>query len=304
MDDWLPKGEHARAVFLWLVLLGCVVLGVLRFVVAPAIFDSNPPGLGDVVDETLGNVIATALAGTGLAWLLFRVLPPSKKPGIVESVPPHEIGKLLESGFADTKRWWFDGSTGRYQRATTLPEMGRLARRDGTSREVTIVILDPLDEELCRRYANYRQGLASGQGQNWTIERVRRNLYSTILAAQTYSERDPLTVTLALKRTMSILRYDLSDSRLVITKEGLNDPAITCPAGSFYYDAYLEDLRQSLKQARHIDLTRAAVPTGGFDLSSAREALKTMETYIPQLDDDAEMAAVLAEAQSKEHPYS
>ena len=35
-----------------------------------------------------------------------------------------------------------------------MPEMGRFARADGTSREITIVVLDPTDDGLCERYAN------------------------------------------------------------------------------------------------------------------------------------------------------
>jgi hypothetical protein len=304
MDNWFPKGERSRNIFIWLILSGCVLLGVARFLVAPELFGSDPPGVGDVIDETLGNIIATALAATALAWLLLVLFPPPPRPAIVEDVPAHEIGKALESALPDTKRWWFDGSTGRYQRATTLPEMGRWARQEGTSREVTIVILDPQDEQLCLRYANYREGLLSGKGRDWTVESVRRDLYATLLAALTYNVREPLTVTVGLKRTMSILRYDLSDSRLVITKEGRSDPAIACPGGSFFYDAYLEDLRWGLKQARHVDLTKAVVPTAGFDRQSARTALEAIGVYTPILDDDAAVDAVIAEASSREHPYS
>ena len=277
---------------------------MVRFLAVPAIFGSTPPGASDVVDETLGNVIATAIAATALAWLLLRRFPPPPRPAIVENVAAHEIGKLLESALTDTKRWWFDGSTGRFQRATTLREMSRWARQDGTSREVTIVLLDPQDESLCLSYANYRRGLASGKGRDWTVDSVRRDIYATLLAAQTYHEKEPLTVTVALKQRMSILRYDLSDSRLVITKEGRNDPAIACPAGSFHYEAYLEDLRWGLKQARPIDLRQATVPPTGFDRNSAREALRAMGVYTAALDADSLVDSILAEALSQEHPYS
>jgi hypothetical protein len=302
--DWLPEGKRTRQVFIWLVVGGCVVLGLLRFVVAPALFDSNPPGVGEVVDETLGNIIATALAATALAWLLLKVFPPPARPAVVQSVPPHEIGRLLESALPETKRWWFDGSTGRFQRATTLPEMGRWARRDGTSRDVTLVILDPQDDELCTRYANYRKDLLSSAGRDWTVEAVRRDIYATLLAAQAYSYSEPLNVTVGLKRTMSILRYDLSDRGLVITKEGRGDPAISCPADSFYYDAYREDLRWSLRQARKLDLTRVTVPAAGFDRESARAALADLGVYTSMLDSDINIDSVIAEVQSRHHPYS
>jgi hypothetical protein len=304
MDDWLPSGPQTRKTFIVIVVLGCIALGLVRFLIAPELFDSEPPGVGDVIDETLGNIIATALAGTALAWLILKLFPQPKRPAVVTSVAAHEIGTLLESALPTTKRWWFDGSTGRYQRAKTLPELGRLARTDGTSREVTIVILDPLNETLCRRYANYRRGLLSGRGREWTVESVRRDLYATLLAACVYSDTEPLTVTVGLKQTMSILRYDLSDTRLVITKEGRADPAICCPSGSFYFDAYLEDLRWALKQTRHVDVTTVSVPTDGFDRASARAAFRAMDVYTDLLDQDSVVDQVLAEAASRVHPYA
>lgn len=303
MDNWLPQGTRSRRAFVVLVLTGCVFLGLLRFVVSPAIFGFSAPGVGAVVDETLGNIIATALAATALALVLLWIIPPPNRPAVVESVPPHEITALLERGFPDSRMWWFDGSTGRFQRAATLPAMGRFARRDGVSREVTLVILDPSDEALCERYANYRKGLTSGVGRDWTVANVRRDLYATLLAAKRYNDTEPLTITIGLKGNMSILRYDLSDSRLVITKEGKRDPAISCPDGSFYYNAYLEDLRWSLKQARRVDLGSRPMPPGGFDRDSAREALVAMGVHTSDVDRDEFVDAVLIEAASTTHPY-
>jgi hypothetical protein len=302
MDDWLPSGARSRRVFITLVLLGCVVLGLLRFLAVPAVFGSERPGVASVLDTTLGDVIATALAATILGWLLLKLFPPPPRPAIVENVQAHEIGGRLDAAFQSSKRWWYDGSTGRFQRAATLPQMARWARKDGTSREVTVVILDPMDEDLCLRYANYRQALQDG-GTEWTLNRVRTDIYATLLACAFFNQKSPLAVTAALKSTMSILRYDLSDAELVITKEGARDPAIACPRSSYHYDAYSETLRWSLKQARGIDLSRPIVPEQGFDLATAREALAAMEIYAPMLDDDPTLTAILELSRSGVHPY-
>jgi hypothetical protein len=298
MEDWLPKGERSRSAFIFLVLGLCFFLGLIRFFLVPALFHTDQSGVGDVLDETLGNVIATALAATALAWLFFKLFPPPARPAIVENVPAHEITKLLDSALPAARFWWFDGSTGRYQRSTTLPQMGHWARKEGVSRELTIVILDPLDAELCRRYARYREGLRSGQGREWSVDAVRSDIYATLLAAHVYCERAPLTVNVALKSTMSILRYDLCDRQLVITKEGTTDPAIACPAESFYYHAYLEDLRWRLKQARRVELATLAVPDGGFDRDTARRALHQMGLHTETLDDDARLDRILDESRS------
>ena len=228
---------------------------------------------------------------------------PPQRPAIVENVPAHEIGGRLDAAFQTSKRWWYDGSTGRYQRASTLPEMTRWARKDRTSREVIVVILDPVNEDLCLRYANYRQALEDG-GAGWTLDRVRCDIYATLLACAFFNQKSPLAVTAAVKSTMSILRYDLSDAQLVITKEGSKDPAIACPRESYHYDAYCETLRWSLKQAHQIDLSRPTVPENGFDLESARAAFAAMDIYAPTLDDDAIIRSIIALSESQVHPYS
>jgi hypothetical protein len=304
MYGWLPEGERTRQVFISLVLAGCVVLGVIRFLVVPGVFGSHPPSLAGVLDATLGDVIATALAATALGWLLLKLLPPPSRPAIVENVPAHEIDGLLASALPAAKRWWYDGSTGRYQRATTLPEMGQLGRLEGGRREVRILILDPCDKDLCLRYAEYRQGLQSAKGQRWTLERVRGDLYATVLAALAYSRSEPLDVSVAVKRTMSSLRYDLSDSRLVITREGRSDPAISCPDGSFYYEAYRSDLLLAFAQARPVALMSAEMPAAGFDRASARAALGAMGLDTSTLQDDALVDRIIVDASSREHPYS
>jgi hypothetical protein len=304
MYGWLPEGEHARRVFIALALCGCVLLGLIRFLIVPGVLGSHPPSAADVVDVTLGNVIATVLAATLLGVVLLWLLPAPVRPAVVESVPVHEIGSLLDSALLDARMWWYNGSTGRYQRASTLPEMGERARREGGRREVRLLILDPRDEALCLRYAEYRQGLQSAKGQQWTLQRVRGDLYATVLAALAYGTSMPLDVTVALKASMSSLRYDLSDSVVVVTREGRQDPALAFPVGSFHYDAYRADILLAQRQAQTVDLTRTVVPAGGFDRSSARAALRVLGLDTSDMEDDGLLDRALADAISREHPYS
>jgi hypothetical protein len=258
--------------------------------------------MGEVAAELIGDFIATALAGTALALVLQRLFPGPHRPPVVENVPAHEISGRLESSLPKTRRWWYDGSTGGYQRSTTMPQLARHARRSGVSREATIVILDPTDEDLCRRYGNYRTGVTK-TGEIYSVDRVRIDIYATILAALEFNEREPLNVIVALKKNMSILRYDLSDEQLVITKEGKTDPAISCPAESFYYDAFFEQLRMSRKQAKELELSMAKVPTAGFDRESTRVAFTTLGIDTPTLEQDDSIDAIIEKSISRRSPY-
>lgn len=302
VDDWLPKGARTRKTFVVLVLAICALLAAIRWGILPHLFDVSGGDPGEVVDELIGDFIATALAGTTLALLLRWIFPPPDRPPIVENLPAHEIGGRLEEALASTRQWWFDGSTGRYQRSTVLPKLAELGRKSGVSREVKIVILDPTDEDLCRHYGNYRGRVASPK-KTFSVDQIRVDIYATILAAAEFNEGHPLDVTVALKRTMSILRYDMGDHQLVITKEGRTDPAIACPDNSFYYDAFHEQLRMSRKQAKELDLRKVEIPTSGFDRDSARAALGQLEIATGILDQDDAVDEILAKAASRQSPY-
>ncbi|HEX5592128.1 MAG TPA: hypothetical protein VFX35_02130 [Solirubrobacterales bacterium] len=302
MDDWLPKGKRTRATFFTVVVLLCAVLAIVRWAVLP-LFGTSSGDPTEVIAELIGDFIATALAGTALALILQWLFPGPNRPPIVENVPAHEIGRRLEDALPSTRRWWYDGSTGRYQRSTTMPGLARFARSNGVSRELHIVILDPTDESLCRHYGNYRNGIAKAD-EEYSVDRVRIDIYATILAALEFNEREAVDITLGLKKTMSILRYDLSDQQLVITKESKTDPAIACPSDSFYYDAFLEQLRMNRKQARMLDLTQANVPTDGFNRESARSALVELGIATNSLDTDVVVDAIIQNATTPEQPYS
>lgn len=299
----MPKGERTRTTFVVVVILLCLLFGLVRWVALPLLFNTPSGSPGEVADELIGNFIATVLAVTILALILERLFPGPERPPIVENVPAHEISSRLEAALQSTRRWWYDGSTGGYQRSVTMPKLASFARRSGVSREVTIVILDPTDEDLCRRYGNYRTGV-NKEDQVYSVDRARIDIYATILAALEFNAREPLNVSVALKRTMSILRHDLSDEQLVITKEGRTDPAIACPADSFYYDAFFEQLRMNRKQAKELDLSEVAVPSGRFDRASARRALGELKIATATLADDGAVDAIIEKSLSRRSPYS
>lgn len=168
----------------------------------------------------------------------------------------------LEPVFRDarehTEHWTFRGGTGTYTRAKTLPQCVEIAKnRVGRGRmTINLMILDPSDEQLCRRYARYRATLpepVDGTGEGWTMERTQKESYATVLAAGWHKRRyDPLEIRVYLTSTMSTFRYDMSDSQLIITQDDPQFPAMVIPKSSQHYDAYATELDESRKQARPI----------------------------------------------------
>ncbi|WP_141956409.1 hypothetical protein [Actinoallomurus bryophytorum] len=156
-------------------------------------------------------------------------------------------------------RWLFRGGTGTYIRAVTLPGLIKSARRERRPLHVRLEILDPTNEDVCERYARFRSSvspLPDGTGQVWTTQRTQLESYATLLAACWYqADYTLLDIKVGLVGTMGIFRYDLSDSRLVITQD--DGFAMVVPQEGLLYSSYETELRTSFEQARHVQLDAA-----------------------------------------------
>jgi hypothetical protein len=287
------------------VIGGCLLLALLRFIIVPLIFGSRTPSLAEVTDETLGNVIATALAAAVLSAIVLWLTAPSRTSTELQVVHPKDIRHRLEQHFSSTRSWWFSGSAGRYNRARVLPELAKASRAANASREVVLLLLDPVNEPLCNTYAEFRRGVRTGKDGDWTVQRVRRDIYATVLAACVCSHSDPLlTVRVAIKQGASIFRSDLSDEQLVITREDPTEPALVCLRGSYFYEAFFEQMKYELRQARELDIAGNSIAEDSLDRARARHLLSELGLATQQALSDDELDAILEEVRSGRHPYA
>lgn len=167
----------------------------------------------------------------------------------------HELTQARES----SGKWFFRGGTGTYIRAVTLPGLIQAARPKRRPLNVRLEILDPTNAILCERYAGFRRSVSSlpdGTGQVWTTQRTQLESYATLLAARWYqASYTLLDISVGLASTMGIFRYDLADSRLVITQD--DGFAMVVPREGALYPSYETDLRTSFEQAEHVSLEAA-----------------------------------------------
>jgi hypothetical protein len=168
--------------------------------------------------------------------------------------------RLLEPVFAqareETAHWTFRGGTGTYTRAMTLPECVAKARDRVPHRglDVRLQILDPLNVPLCAMYAEYRATVpprVDGTDEPWTTDRTQKESFATVLAAGWHKRSySLLNIGVYLMSTMSTLRYDLSDSMIIITQDHPQFPAMVISKNNPHYYAYVTEINTSQQQAR------------------------------------------------------
>jgi hypothetical protein len=229
---------------------------------------------------------------------------------MVEVLTGADVRAALADARAHTDRWHFKGGTGTYLRAVTLPECVENARRRKGRLQVRVEILDPTDEAVCRRYAEFRTALSpdrpDGTGERWTLDRTRKEAFATVLAACWYKQRNGLLdLELRLSGVMSTFRYDLSSRCIVLTQEDPSAPALRIGAGTFYYERWSTELVASLEQARAVpvgsdrQVRLSARPT----VDETRRLLDGVGTPLPRSFTDRDVTDIVQKAIEPRNPY-
>ncbi|MFE7334719.1 hypothetical protein [Streptomyces griseus] len=171
----------------------------------------------------------------------------------VVEVPREEIGRRLEDLLGSTNSWHFRGGLGGWQRSTVLPSLATVTNRDIA---YSMHILNPADEDLCRRYASYRA--SAGQRTGTTDPKnIRDELLALLYAAAWYSERTRINPKVSFLYSYSPLRYDLSDLGLIVTVPDMQQRGIYAPAGGWYCTSVRDEMDQAGKA-----LPAVALPSG------------------------------------------
>ena len=178
----------------------------------------------------------------------------------VRSAAGAELGQAYADARRVTDRWIFKGGTGGSLRASTLPRCVEIARQAGRPLRVQVEVIDLTDDALCEAYARFRSTpAASTRDDGWTRERVRKEVYATVLAACWHRQRfrNFLTVELGLSRVVSTFRWDLSASCVILTQEDSPSPSLIFDNDRPHYRALDRELVASFSQARRVPVERA-----------------------------------------------
>lgn len=282
--------------------------GVLALVIAAVI------GLLMALDVVGANQVSAAILV--VLGLLAATLLRDRKAAVearqtataVRLLSGADIGQEHAAARNETELWIFKGGTGTYLRAVTLKECVANARRERRPLRIQLEIIDPINEQLCREYAQFRSSLApgpDGTGESWTFERTRKEAFATVLAACWYQQRFPfLTVELGLARVMSTFRWDMSSRSVIMTQEDPAGPALVFERGKPYYRAYSRELVASFRQARRVEVDR---PTPELSEEPTVDEVRTLfhhlDLALPSSFTDRDVTDIIRKALRAKNPY-
>lgn len=296
----LFMSKYSRKLFYFFSSLFLIILLVMRLFILPLVpfSESLNTITNTIIDATFSTVLSTILIASLAFWLTPRVVHNSQ----VDIIEPREIGHMLRQA-RETDEYWFSGSTARFTRSTTIPELAKQARKSNFSKRIKMQILSPENNETLAAYVEYKNRVRRGKKDPWTIRRARNELLATILAAYTWRTEEPLLeIEIGLKDNVSFFRIDLSKQLAVITKEDPQEPALKFDSGTFFYNSYLEELRFSLKQSRKLNANIWGFPKDELIPENVRVFFNNLNLSLSEVNED-DINEIITLAKEAKNPY-
>ncbi|MFF4589956.1 hypothetical protein [Streptomyces sp. NPDC001388] len=266
-----------------------IVSGAILLVLAALVFGSLTERRRRMAD------IRAATAATGRAI---------EDLAMVRTLAGPEVGLAHEQARRSTSRWVFKGGTGTYLRAVTLPQCVLEAQRQRRALSMKIDIVNPADDRVCEAYARFRRTFGHGDTGGWTTERTRKESYATVLAAGWHRQRlDTLEIDVHLSSVAPALRFDLSDTCLIITQDDPRRVSLCVERDRPLYDYYVTELHQSREQAVKLDLREATELSDEPTVDEVRRLLDRLGLPLPTSYTDRDVGDIIDKALRAEDPY-
>ncbi len=262
------RSTALRRWFFTSLLLAATVIILVRFLVFPETRDAADweSTVGAVLDNLLAAVV-TSLA-IGLTYVLLLPSPAAEQVEVIQS---GMISGAIEAAARDCTRWHIRARTASYFVRKILPLLRDNALRAGGSIHIKLQLLDPRNDEALEAYAVYRSN-RPGASAVWNAERVRTEIFSTILAAAAYRNEAPrLDIEVGFSPDFWVLSMDLSDDVVFVTGQNKGEPCLRILRTSPLFSGWREDfdagysmcrvIRPSAPGVRLRDLSRPSVAT-------------------------------------------
>jgi hypothetical protein len=301
MIDKLQNKANRDYFYLIIIFLLIIIFSTRHFIL-PYLYEEKIDISHNLFYEILDKLFSSVLVTIGLATFIFWLTPKNKLNAQMKIIQPIEIKDIFKKSMLETDFWIFNGGSGRYTRNQTIPNLALLSQEKNKSIDISIVIINPKNEDVISQYADYKNSLrTSKKREKKTIKSVQLDLITTILSCHIWKTEQPLlNINLYLKNHFSIFRIDISTKKVIITKEDPNEPAILFEKETFFYTSQIEEQKQVLKQFSKVNLLKFV----GLKNINASE-IKNLSTQL-NLDillKEEDYKEILKKIKSNENPY-
>ena len=274
-----------------------ILIGVVVALLALTCLDPNST-LRTVFTNLLSSFGATVAIVLVTYTFYVWVTPPGMRNAEVLPLRSGEIADGIVDLRTDTSEYWFWGRSGTYFRAAVLPKLDELAQEQRKHITVKLVIPDPTPANSSR-YACMRRGLRESADERT----LPANVLATVIAIILASSRNPyLHARIGLCPTVPVLRYDISTSGALITRDARGLPAILVNSSNPYFEMFRDAVENELAQSREIKWQSDALSLrqdGKLTIQQVLSAIDGLPDFDQDVIDQAEQLL-----HSREHRYA
>lgn len=297
IKDFYQSRYKSRWFFFFLIMTA-VLLILGNYLVLPFYLESNFNVI-DTVTAFLNNLIALVLSVLVASIAVIFFSPKVIKNSDIEIIHPKDLKSELERIANDTDIYYYMGHTARWNRSVTLEKLRINSELKRTRTEVSLLILNPNNKDLCKYYSNFGHSNRKNGFKVKTGLDVKVELIITILVCAKYNSNPLLQISIHLLDKASLFRLDISDEGIVFTKPYQEEPALLFPKNTFFYDSYKEEFKIAREQCDNITLE--ALPIN-LDINNCRDYLESLSVDLYDIDNDR-MKIIIESVKNPVKPY-
>lgn len=242
----LTSRYTARRFFLatFTVIVACF-LGLI------VILSCEPSGVfWQALSAILVSLIATVFVLALIYSVWFWVTPRSIVSTDIQPLRAAEIREVADFVSQQAGEYIFFGRSGSFFRKCVLPSLEKSAKETGRAINVFIGVPDPESKENLEEYR--RQKAAADQ--NVEEDELAINVVATCIAAYLAQSKNPLiTFQISLLEKVPIIRFDISDRGLLISRDSKKLPGIYCNSGNSYYELFRSMVLHDFHQGKRVE---------------------------------------------------
>lgn len=301
------KSRRSKRVFLFVTFLFLLLVSLSLY--ATITFKARLSlSAYDILYSILIELIAATITAIVIFSTISALLGEESKFEYVKVLDPLSTKLLHKRALEHTDVWNHNGHFGRWVRTTALPVLAHTSIERGIITHANFCILNPKNEELCRKYIKYRNRITFKDPAISSLKDVQLEILSSIIVAHMY-HRDStgLTVNVHLKDCISMVREDMTSEFVFRTHINPLCSSIVyfnIDGKCEHYNTVLTDFQYAVSLSTKLNLD-FDVATPGAELINtlyAKEVLKRVNCLIS--DEELFLKDIVKRAISDYHPYN
>ncbi|GAB4125766.1 MAG: hypothetical protein Tsb0027_24940 [Wenzhouxiangellaceae bacterium] len=287
----LPK-EHLRT-FVALMISFIVLGGLAEWLLTDTAW-------GEIATAYLRSVVTATVTSLFVLWVAASFLPRQTRRKHLVELQPTKITAEFDKMLAAATRWRYKGNFGRYMRGKVLPE---LANRQNC--HVIGCIIDPANESLCEKHAEYRSQINSiDKGRKYDANEVALEVLVTVVICAWYFANSRTRVELFFSASFDPVRIDSNDERMILTVEDRRRPALLVEREHFTYEHFEMSMEFARTQGRAVDLSgmRSSITLAQLEREDVSSVLA--RAGLSELCDKLTAERILIACREAKNPYA